>query len=149
MGTRFSLVTVDDQNGRIQRMILRQYGLDGKLASCRPIDIDANDLYPEKTPEDTILEKAVEAARLCVKQDGAEVVIPGCTLIGSVLTHHVKHPHDVIGAPVLDGMVTGFKMAEMMADLHKLAGISPVSRAGFFRLPPRADFETLREFLKT
>jgi allantoin racemase len=147
MGTRFSLITVDDQNARIQRMLLKQYGLDGKLASYRSIWIDARDLFPDKTSEETVLQKATEAAKRCVEEDGAEVIIPGCTLIGSVLTHMVEDPVEVIGAPVLDGMVTGFKMAEMMADLQKLANIPPVSRRGFFQFPLKSDFETLRNFL--
>ena len=146
MATRFSLITVDDQNAKIQRMLLEQYGLAGKLASFRSVWIDANDLYPEKTSEDTVLEKAVAAARKCVQEDGAEVIIPGCTLIGSVLTHSLEDPMAAIGAPVLDGMVTGFKMAEMMADLTKIVGIPSASRTGFFQHPPRDDFEVLRKF---
>lgn len=146
MGTRFSLLSVDEQNGRIQEMMLKQYGLNGKLASIRSIGIDANDLYPDKTSEETVLEKVTEIARRCVDEDGAEVLIPGCTLFGSVLTHNVGDPMKTLGAPVLDGMVTGFKMAEMMADMHKLAGIPPVSRAGFFQFPPEKDYKELREF---
>ena len=115
MCARFSLVTVDDQNGRIQRMMLGQYGLDGKCASHRPIGIDANDLYPEKTPEDEVYARAVEVARQCVVEDGAELIIPGCTLIGSVLTHRADAA-DAVGAPVMDGMVTGFKLAELLAN---------------------------------
>ena len=146
MGHRFSLITVDDQNAEIQRMILRQYGLEGKLASHRSINIDANDLYPDRTSEDAVYERAVEAGRRCLKEDGAEVIIPGCTLIGSVLTHRASQALNDIGAPVLDGMITGFKMAEMMVDLNKLAGVPPASRVGFFRHPPSEDFMTLRRF---
>jgi len=147
MGTTYSLISVDDQNGRIQRMMLRQYGLDGKCVSHRPVDIDANDLYPEKTSEDVVFERAVEVARRCVEEDGAEVIIAGCTLMGSVLTHTGSDAVDRIGAPVLDGMVTGFKMAEMMADLHRLSGIPSVSRRGFFQFPPEKDYKTLRASL--
>ena len=86
------------------------------------------------------------AARACVEEDGAEVVIPGCTLAGSVLTNDVPDAESVIGAPVLDGMVTGFKMAEMMADLRK-AGVPTVSRWGGFEKPPEKDFNTLRNFM--
>ncbi|MCD4670138.1 MAG: hypothetical protein K8S14_06810 [Actinomycetia bacterium] len=49
---------------------------------------------------------------------------------------------------VLDGMITGFKLAEMMADLQKKANISPVSRIGFFKSPPSKDFNMLRKFLE-
>ena len=147
MGTRFSLITVDEQNGRIQQMILNQYGLEGKLASQRPIGIDANDLYPEKTPEEVVYQSAVEVSRKCIQEDGAEIIIPGCTLIGSVLTHRMAETTAALGVPVLDGMTTGFKMAEMMVDLGQLAGIPPVSRIGYFQLPPKQDIETLRSFL--
>jgi allantoin racemase len=146
MGTKYSLITVDEQNGRIQEMMLRQYGLEGKLASHRPIGIDANDLYPEKTSENVIYQRAVEVSGRCVEEDGAEVIIPGCTLIGSLLTHQIDEAMEAVGVPILDGMTTGFKMAEMMADLCKLAGVPPVSRRGYFQFPPRQDMETLREF---
>jgi allantoin racemase len=147
MGTRFSLVTVDYQNGEIQRMLLRQYGLEGKLASQRPIGIDANDLYPEKTPEELVYRKAVEVSRRCIEQDGAEVIIPGCTLIGSLLSHRREEAAREIGAPVVDGMLTGFKMAEMMGDLHKLAGMPAAGRIGYFQHPPQPDYHSLRGFL--
>ena len=86
------------------------------------------------------------AAKACVDEDGAEVVIPGCTLAGSVLTHDLPDAESVIGAPVLDGMVTGFKMAEMMADM-RAAGVPTVSRRGWFEKPPKGDMRTLRSFM--
>ena len=70
------------------------------------------------------------------------------SLVGSVLTHRVKDPIKEIGAPVIDGMVTGFKMAEMMADICKLTDLPPVSRTGFFQFPPQEDYEVLRTFLR-
>ena len=146
MGTKFSIISVDEQNAKIQKMLLDIYGLSGKFASFRSVGIDANDLYPEITPEEEIQRRAIEKARECVEQDKAEIIIPGCTLIGSVLTHNLKNTEKEIGAPVLDGMVTGFKLAEMMVDLQQKANISPVSRAGFFTFPPVKDFKTLQKF---
>ena len=59
---------------------------------------------------------------------------------------HVPDVESVIGAPVVDGMVSGFKLAEMMGDLHGL-GIPTVSRRGWFEKPPVDDMTTLRRFL--
>ncbi len=146
MGATYSLVTVDHQNGNIQKMLLDTYKLSGKFVSQRPFHIDANDLYPDRTPPNAVIEAVVETARRCVVEDGAEVVIPGCTLAGSILTHSVPDIESVIGAPVLDGMVTGFKMAEMMADLRS-SGVPIPSRRGFFEKPPHSDMQTLRTFL--
>lgn len=148
MGTKYSLISVDDQNAKIQKQMLDMYGLGGKFASFRSINIDANDLYPEITSTEKILEEALKASKKAVKEDGAEIIIPGCTLIGSVLTNKIEDPEKEIGAPVLDGMITGFKLAEMMADLQKKANISPVSRIGFFKSPPSKDFNVLRKFLE-
>jgi Asp/Glu/hydantoin racemase len=148
MAARYSLITVDYQNGMIQRMLLRQYGLDGRLASHRSIGIDANELYPDRTPEDEVFRGAVAVAKRCVEQDGAELIIAGCTHIGSVLTSRMAESLEAIGAPVLDGMVTGFKMAEMMADTHCLTGLPPVSRLGYFQQPPEDDFRTLENSRK-
>ncbi len=146
MGAGFSLVTVDYQNGKIQESLLEKYGLRDHFVSQRPFNIDANQLYPDQTTPEQVAEAVVEAARACVRDDGAEVVIPGCTLAGSVLTHDRPDVESLVGAPVLDGMSTGFKMAEMMADLRS-AGIPTVSRRGWFEKPPREEFNTLRDFL--
>ena len=51
-----------------------------------------------------------------------------------------------MGAPVLDGMMTGFKMAEMMAEL-RAAGVPTISRRGYFEKFPQKDYATLRSFM--
>lgn len=146
MGRSFSLLSVDYQNGQIQRALLDLYGLSGRLASVRSFDIDADDLYPDRTPSDRVISRVLEAARRCVEQDGAEALIPGCTLAGSALTHEVTDATGKAGAPVIDGMLAGFKLAEMWVDLAR-AGLPPVSRRGFFEQPPASDYERLRRFI--
>ena len=148
MGSEFSLISVDDQNAQIQKMILGQYGLAGKWASNRSIDIGASDLYPETTSEDRVYQKAIAAGQKAVQEDGAEVLIAGCTLIGSVVTHRVNDHMEEFGAPFIDGMIPGFKMAEMMADICAGTGLPPVSRKGFFQHPPIDFYTTLRRHLK-
>ena len=39
MGKHFTLLSVDYQNGEMQRTLLRVYGLEGGLASIIPIQI--------------------------------------------------------------------------------------------------------------
>ena len=90
---------MDYQNGKIQEDLLTTYGLHEHFASQRPFDIAANDLYPDKTPPGEIIEAVIRVAKRCVEEDGAEIVIPGCTLAGSVLTHDVPDVESVIGAP--------------------------------------------------
>ena len=143
MGRRFSLLSVDDQNGQIQKMLLEQYQLAVGLVSIRSFDIDANDLYVDRTPPPQTREKVIAAARRCIEQDGAEVLICGCTLAGSVLSRGTRQEGDSLPAPIIDGMLSGFKLAEMMATLGQ-AGMPPVSRLGIFEQPPLENLEKLR-----
>jgi Asp/Glu/hydantoin racemase len=144
MGRRFSLLSVDDQNGQIQRMMLEQYQLDKGLVSVRSFGMDANDLYVERTDPQETIRRVVATARRCLERDGAEVLIAGCTLAGSGLSRFSRDNPDLLPAPILDGMLTGFKMAEMMATLQQRAGLPPVSRLGMFEQPPVADLARLR-----
>jgi hypothetical protein len=95
MGKHFTLLSVDKQNGEIQRDLLRLYGLERNLVSIIPIHIDANDLYPERTSEDAVFERVVKATELARDRDGAELVIPGCTLFGSLLSHRRRHDRGI------------------------------------------------------
>ena len=144
MGRRFSLLCVDDQNGQIQKMMLEQYQLSQGLVSVRSFGIDANDLYVERTSPEETREKVLSAARRCVEEDGAEVLIAGCTLAGSVLSRQMRESPDEGKAPIIDGMLTGFKMAEMMATLGTV-GVPSVSRIGIFEQPPVEDLRKLRD----
>jgi Asp/Glu/hydantoin racemase len=146
MGRRFSLLAVDEQNGEIQRDLLRLYGLERNLVSVIPIHLDANDLYPERTSEDAVFDRVLAAAGLARRRDGAEMVVPGCTLFGSLLSHRRDAFDAAVGIPSVDGMTAGFKLAEMRAELFRMGAMPAVSRAGYFMRPPKADWQALREF---
>ena len=145
MGRRFSLLSVDDQNGQIQKMMLEQYQLAQGLVSVRSFDIDASDLYLHRKAADDIRDTVLKVARRCVDEDGAEVLIAGCTLAGSVLSKAERDEPGSQPAPIIDGMLPGFKMAETMATLRE-AGLPPVSRLGVYQQPPVADLQKLRDF---
>ncbi|MCL5104644.1 MAG: aspartate/glutamate racemase family protein [Armatimonadetes bacterium] len=132
MGARWSVVTVEELVAkRFDKLLVDLYGVRQSMASIRHIGIRANQLYPEITPTEEVANRLVEVAKKCIKEDGAEVIISGCTILSSLFTSYFKaDPVDVIGAPVIDPMYTAFKFAEMMVDLKDLAGYPAVSRAG-------------------
>ena len=75
----------------------------------------AGDLYPEKTPTEESFRPVRQQARTAIDEDGAEVIIAGCKIIGSMLTqHHGDDPSGFLqGVAVLDGIVVGFKVVEL------------------------------------
>ena len=146
MGRRFSLLSVDSQNGEIQKILLEKYQLSAGLVSVRPFNLDANDLFIDKTSPEVSARAVQDAARQCIEEDGAEVLIAGCTHAGSILSHTAREEPQRLPAPVIDGMLTGFKLAELMTTLHKSSGLGPVSRLGIFQRPPQTDLKTLQDF---
>ena len=149
MGKRFSVVSTDPMTvGGIDMRLADLHGVRQKVASLRWIGITACDLYPEITPTEEVARRVVEVGRKCVEEDQAEVIIPGCTIIGSLLTNYFdKDPMELIGAPVIDPMIAAFKQAEMMADMCAKTGYPAVSRTGFYRKPPAEECAGLRKYM--
>ncbi|MQX37807.1 aspartate/glutamate racemase family protein [Roseospira navarrensis] len=145
MGKHVALLSVDSQNGEIQRTLLKTYGLDAALKAIIPIHIDANDLHPGVCQPDAVFARVFEAAA-AARDQRCEVIIPGCTLFGALLTHHRARVEAEIGLPVVDGMAAGFKLAEMRARMNRAGVLPAVSRAGYFTKPPRDQWSILRRF---
>jgi len=149
MGARWSVVTVEAVVAkRFDKLLVDLYGVRQSMASIRHIGIRASQLYPEITPTDTVANRFVEVSRRCIEEDGAEIIIAGCTILSALFTSYFKEdPVKVIGAPVIDPMVTAFKFAEMMVDLRTLAGYPAVSRAGLYEKQPQQEWKQLRQHL--
>jgi len=132
---RFSIVVVTDSIISTFRDLVTLYGLPSKLASIRPIHYIPPKLYPEVTKPQVILDKVIEVSRRAIEEDGAEAIVMGGTLFSSFFTQTYPDPCAPIGAPILDPTIVGFKTAEMMVDLRKLAGIPAVSRVATYERP--------------
>jgi len=149
MGQLFSVVCPDPVVNSVLRRLADSYGFGPRIASIRNIGIVANKLYPEETPTEEVLARLEKVGRQCV-EDGAEVLIPGCTIIGALYSHGFKKdPVEVVGVPILDPMVVAFKMAEMMVDLREKAGYPAVSRIGMWKRQPADELAWLRSWLCT
>ena len=151
MGAYWSVVTVEEVVAkRFDKLLVDLYGVRPSMASIRHIDIRASQLYPEITPTEEVARRVVEVSKKCIEQDGAEVIISGCTIMSALFTHYFEQdPVEVIGVPVIDPMFTAFKFAEMMVDLGEMAGYPAVSRAGLYEKQPQKELEELREYLAT
>jgi len=84
---------------------------------------------PWKTKE--LLELFERVARECV-DDGAEVIIPGCTVLSTFLTTNNYTKIKGTDAIVLDCLAAEVKMAEALVDLKKSLGIF-ISRANLYK----------------
>ena len=113
LGRRFSILSMWDRWDWLYEKVLREQGLEDRLASIRSINVrpDTAELLAGK--EDTVFPALLEAAHLALNQDGADVLILGST------TMHGSHLFlsGELDVPVLNPGLIGFKTCEMMLDL--------------------------------
>jgi allantoin racemase len=112
LGHRFSIVTMWEPWFPLYRKTLKDYGLEHRLASIRSIDTrpDVQELLAGK--EDVVFAKLEAAARRCVSEDGADVIVLGST------TMHQSHRYLAgrLPVPVLNPGVVAYKLCEMLLD---------------------------------
>jgi len=112
-----------------------QYGLEKKLASFRVINFTVTRMAKE--PE-KLKEAIFKAAKQAIEEDGAEVIVLGCTIESGFMKELIEK----LGAPVLDAVVTSWKYAEMLADLHRKTGLTHCKLYGYE--PPPASHENYK-----
>jgi len=137
MGMRFAIITSDpppETEHYIDRLNMRSHVIGNR--AVRSLTLDPS-IFVECLAGDfgPAVGNFKEIARGCL-EDGADVLIAGCGLLSPMLT--LSNVRDIDGAPVIDPMQVGLKFAEMMVDF-KAAGMSPVSRRGFFLKPNSRD----------
>jgi allantoin racemase len=107
----------------------RLYGLGERLASIRPLGIRVTEMLAQQKK---LKESTAREARAAVEEDGAEVIVMGCTAESGFADELSR----ALGVPLLDPVVTSWKFAEMQADMYSTLGISH-SKAYGYESPPK------------
>lgn len=113
---------------------VRRYGFSEHLASFRPIGMGVLDFH--RDPAETG-RRLRYAARLAVEEDGAEVIVLGCTM---QLGFFQELQAD-LGVPVIDVAVAALKHAEMLAQVRAWGWTH--SKVGGYEAPPAAEIDRL------
>ena len=109
---------------------VRLYGHEHAMASMRPMGLRVEDFQND----DTVFERLAEVGRVCVEEDGAEVILLGCTASFGFCERLAER----LGVPVLDAMLAPFKYAEFLADAALRLGWTP-SRKWGSEPPPESE----------
>lgn len=110
---------------------IRLYGQDHALVSICCLDLGVYDFI--RSP-DQAFESLLHAGRKAVDEDGAEVLILGCTADN----HSFRLLQEELNVPVIDATVAPLKYAEMLAENAKRFGWYP-SRVWGSEAPPAAE----------
>ena len=130
LGNCFSILVGTTKNIPKMSENVRIYGRDHQMVSMRAVGLS---VWEQQTAPD-VFDRMLEAGRVCVEQDGAEVLILGCTA-GFGLHERLR---DALGVPVLDAMLAPTMYAEFLAETAQRLGWRP-SRAGGSVPPPDAE----------
>jgi allantoin racemase len=143
LGHTFSVITVLKSLRRQFEIQAKVYGLRDKLASVRAVEIPVLDLERDR---DRLVRALADEAQLAVEEDGAHVMLFGCTgMIGTAQA--VEEELTARGypdVPVIDSMVWAVKLAEAIADMglrhSKMSWPFPPEKriVGYPFLPERA-----------
>ena len=123
LGRRFSIVTFATAMEPWYRECVDYNGLAGRLASIRCVAGTFRDI---NTVQEEMGDALIEACRLAVEQDGADVVILG----GAPLAGLAGKMADRVQVPLVDGVAAAARQAEVLASLR-----TRKATAGSFRRP--------------
>jgi allantoin racemase len=122
LGHRFSIVTVLDAVVPLLDDLATKYGLAGKLASIRSVDIPVLELDDHERLVSALVSESVKA----IEEDGAHAIVFGCTGMRGCADGLRASLADAgyPGIPVIDPVIAAFKIAEALVDL----GLAPSQR---------------------
>ena len=110
LGARFGLVTFSLASAPGYREAVERYGLTGRLAGMRTIDVPLAQAFAER---EKLTEAIVGAADALIETDGAEVLI----LAGAAAAGLPAGLQPHVPVPLLDGIVCGVRLTEAMIRL--------------------------------
>lgn len=131
MGEQFSILVGRRKWIPVMLGNVDRYGQRPRLASFVPLELGVLDFQANHA---LTAQRMEAAARRAVDQDGAEVLILGCTMEFGFAAHLQR----LLGVPVLDATVTPLKYAEFRADLQQRYGWSHSKRCAY-ESPPAGE----------
>ncbi len=123
LGNTFSVLVGADKAIPKMRENIRQYGLEHRLMSMRPLNMAVLEFQSQA---ERTLEAMRREGRIAVEEDRAEVIVLGCS--AEVGFH--KTLQDDLGVPVIDSALAPFKYAEFLAEAARRFGWHPSRRWG-------------------
>lgn len=142
MGYKFGIVHISPYNIPETEEHIVKYGLKDRCAGLRPIDNWSAGQEDGLTDSSDTVKAFITTARRLI-DDGAEVIIPACSLMSPTMRltpgAQDRYPGgltEVDGVPVVDILSVALKTAETMASLYR-AGSGWISRKMLYAQPPQ------------
>lgn len=127
LGVSFSIIVGRRKMIPYMEENVRKYGFENKLASFRSVELGVLDFQDKK---DLAEERILREAERAVKEDGAEVIVLGCTKEFGFF----QEVQDKLGVPVIDSMIAACKEAEFLVSCKNMLNWT-TSKVGAYETP--------------
>lgn len=112
---------------------VHHYGFGDRLASFRTLDFGVLDYHKDESETER---RFIEAGRRAIHEDGAEVIVLGCTASAGFY----QQMQDALGVPVIDSAIAAVKHAEQLIEIRDRFGWS-TSKIGGYETPPAREID--------
>jgi allantoin racemase len=133
LGHKFSIIVGRQKWIPQMHSNVARYGLESRLASFRTLDLGVPDYHKD---ENETARRFLAAGRQAIEQDGAEVLILGCTASAGFY----QYLQGELGVPVIDAAIAAVKRAEHLVDMRDRFGWG-ISKIGGYESPPAYEIE--------
>ena len=121
LGNKYSVIAHDRIVGAAMDDCIKRSGLAEKLASIRYAPLGFGEAAALYQDPPKLVRVFRESAVRVIEEDGAEAIIPGCTVLSTMLTS--QGVYEIDGVPLVDPVWAALKMAEVLVDLKKAYGM--------------------------
>jgi allantoin racemase len=119
LGAKFSIILMSPQTGPYQEEYIKN--ISPKLVSVKKWELQVPEAVASVYADPKkLINEFKKLAEKAIKDDNAEVIIPACTIVATVLT--AKKEYNIKGVPIVDPVVASVKMAEILVDLRNKYG---------------------------
>jgi allantoin racemase len=138
MGKKFAIISFGERARIRQEELIDAYGLRQRATTVKTFEMTLEELgnalntsSGKRNLRGIFMEKAKEA----VKDEQAEVIIPGCGILSALcMIEGIAKVDGIEEVPVMDTFVPALKLAEMQLMMKKMLGID-ISRRGLYQSP--------------
>jgi allantoin racemase len=145
LGEKFSFICINPQMDQLVQQTIRERGLASRAAPTAYMQCGYDALTAGVAGRTGPFLEAFEAAAQRALDNGADVLLPGQTIIAELLWKaDITRFKD---AAVLDPRLPMLRMIEMMVEMRK-AGVSACRRGFYWAKPPAELFDAMQEFYR-
>ena len=143
LGRRFGIVCFIEELVPYYAENVRKYGLESLAGPVRYLGLGFRDVYGGFKDPSRVVEAFTRVVRELITE-GVDVVIPGEAPLGLLLQRAGIHRIDEV--PVVDGLATTVKAAEMLVGLQRSSNMRVTRQGSFFARPAEGRIEELLHF---